>query len=333
MRRRAFITFIGGMVAAPALLWPRVARAQQPSTMRRVGIVMPCTKGDAEYENRVRALRQELARLGWTEGRNIQFDERWTTDNMDLVRANAASLLASKPDVVVATGGRVVPALMQISRSIPIVVPGASDPVGTGWVQSLARPGGNVTGFTFFELSMFGKVLEILKQIAPATARVGFIYNPDNPNTILFTRAFELATGPLSVEPVIVPIHGLADIDRAVASLADREKAGVFFPPDITIQALRQEIIALVGRYRLPAIYSDPVFPKIGGLAFYGADRTEMFRQAAGYVDRVLRGERPADLPFQQPTKYQLAINLKTAKTLGLDVPEKLLAIADEVIE
>jgi putative tryptophan/tyrosine transport system substrate-binding protein len=329
MKRRAFISLLGGA----AVVWTGSLSAQTTGRIRRVGIVMPYAEGDSEYKIRVQVLRQELARLGWSEGVNVQFDERWTTDDMDRVRANAASLLSSNPDVVVAIGGRVIPILMQITRSIPIVVPGAADPIGTRWVESLARPGGNVTGFTFFELSMFGKMLETLKHIAPVIARVAFIYNPDNPNTVVFQRAFEAAAGPLAVEPIVYTVHGLADISQVVASLAARQNAGVFFPPDITIQALRKEIIALVERHRVPAIYSDPVFPQIGGLAFYGADRVDMFRRAAGYVDRILRGEKPADLPFQQPTKYQFIINLKTAKTLGLELSPTVLALADEVIE
>jgi putative tryptophan/tyrosine transport system substrate-binding protein len=185
MRRREFIALIGGAAAA----WPLAARAQSAGRMRRVGIVMPYPKGDVEYESRAHALRQEIAKLGWTEGANVQFDERWTTDDMSRVWADAASLMASNPDVVVATGARVVPVLMQLSRSIPIVVPGVSDPVGVGWVQSLARPGGNITGFTALELSMFGKMLETLKQIAPAARRVAFIYNPDNTSAVFFRRA------------------------------------------------------------------------------------------------------------------------------------------------
>jgi putative tryptophan/tyrosine transport system substrate-binding protein len=330
VKRREFITLLGGAVAA----WPLAALAQQSaSRVRRIGILMPYARGDAEYEIRVRALREELGKLGWTEGANVQFDERWTGDNIDRVRADAASLLALTPDVVVAIGGRVVPILMRISRAIPIVVPGATDPVATGWVESLARPGGNVTGFAFSELSMFGKGLEMLKRIAPATSRVAFIYNPDNPNTAFLRRAFEAAAGALAIEPIAVPVHGLADIDRALASLADRQKAGAFFPPDVTIQALRGEVVALAGRYRVPAIYSDPAFPKIGGLAYYGADRIDMYRRAAGYVDRILRGEKPAELPFQQATKFQLLINLKTAKALGLELSPTVLALADEVIE
>jgi putative ABC transport system substrate-binding protein len=278
-------------------------------------------------------LRQELGRLGWTDGGNIQFDERWTTDNMDRVRAEAASLMASNPDAVVAIGGRVVPVLMQLSRSVPIVVAGAGDPIGIGWVASLARPGGNVTGFTMFELSMFGKTLETLKQIAPATVRVALVFNPENPNSVVYRRTLEEAAGPLAIEPVITPIHGIAELDRAIASLAERRGTGVFFLPDVTVNALRAEAIALAGRHRLPAIYADPIFVKSGGLAFYGADRVDLFRRAAGYVDRILRGEKPGDLPFQQPTKYQFVLNLKTARALGLELSPTVLALADEVIE
>jgi putative ABC transport system substrate-binding protein len=235
MRRREFITLVGG-----AASWPLAARAQQPERMRRVGIVMPYAKGDPEYAARVRALRQELAKLGWTEGTNVQFDERWTTDDVDRVHANAASLMASNPDVVVAAGGRVIPILMQLSRTIPIVLPATDDPLGTGWVESLARPGGNVTGFTSLELSMFGKILETLKQIAPTTTRVGLIYNPDNPTSVVFRRTTETFAGRLVVEPVDLPIHGFADLERAVASLADRPNSGVFFLPDVTVNALRR---------------------------------------------------------------------------------------------
>jgi putative ABC transport system substrate-binding protein len=321
---------LGGSTVA----WPLAARAQQQSgRARRVGIMMPYAEGDAEYQFRVRALRQELEKLGWMEGGNVQFDQRWTTDNMDRVRAEATSLLASKPDVVVAVGGRVIPVLLQVSRSIPIIVPGAADPVGIGWVESLARPGGNVTGFTFFELSVLGKMLETLKQVAPATVRVAFIYNPDNPNAVVFRHAFVDFAGRLAVEPVTIPIHDLADIDRALASVTEGKNTGVFFPPDITINALREQVVSLVAQRSIPAIYSETVFVKSGGLAFYGADRVDLFRRAAGYVDRILRGEKPGDLPFQQPTKYQLVINLKTAKALGLEVPATVLARADEVIE
>jgi putative tryptophan/tyrosine transport system substrate-binding protein len=197
----------------------------------------------------------------------------------------------------------------------------------------LARPGGNVTGFTVLELSMFGKTLEILKQIAPATTRIGLIYNSDNPNSAVFKRTIEPFASRLAVEPIDLPIRGLADIEWAVASLVDSANAGVVFLPDITVNALRAEVIPLVARHRMPAIYSEPMFVKSGGLAYYGADRLDLYRRAAGYIDRILRGEKPGELPFQQPTKYQLLINLNAAKALGLELSPTLLALADEVIE
>jgi putative tryptophan/tyrosine transport system substrate-binding protein len=328
IERRKFLASLGAVAA-----WPLAVRAQQSGRMRRIGIVMPFAKGDSEGEARIRAFKQELAKLGWTDGGNIQFDERWPADNMALVRSHAASLVASNPDIIVASGGRIVPVLMRLTRSIPIVLPGATDPVGVGWAQSLARPGGNVTGFTAFELAMLGKSLEIMKQIAPAVVRVALIYNPDNPNSVHYRRISEGASARLAIETVDHPIHGLADIDRAVASLADRGNSGIFFLPDITTNALRDDVVALVARRRVPAIYSDSFFVKIGGLAFYGPDRTDLFRRSAGYVDRILRGEKPGDLPFQQPTKYELMINRTAAKALGLELSPALLALADEVIE
>ena len=327
--RRELLVALGGAAA----VWPLAAQAQQDERVRRVGIVMPYPRGDSENEARVRAFKQELAKLGWTDGGNIRFDERWTTDDMSRVWAEAASLMASNPDVVVATGGRVVPVLMQLSRSIPIVLPGVSDPVGVGWVQSLAHPGGNVTGFTSLELSTLGKSLEILKQIAPAVVRVALIYNPDNPNSVHYRRISEAASAPLAIEAIDHPIHGLADIDRAVTNLADRGNSGIFFLPDLTTNALRDDVVGLVARRRVPAIYSEPFFVKLGGPAFYGADRLEGFRRSAGYVDRILRGEKPGDLPFQQPTKYELILNRTAAKALGLELSPALLALADEVIE
>jgi len=328
MKRREFITLLGGVAA-----WPLAARAQQGERIRRIGILTPYPKGDPEMGIRVRAFREELGKLGWTDGANVQFDERWTADHMDRVWAEAASLIASNPDAILATGGRVIPVLVQLSRSIPIVIPGASDPLGVGWATSLARPGRNITGFTSFEVSIYGKTLALLKQIAPAITHVAFIYNPDNPNTVIYKRTVEDAAGPLAVESIAVPIHEFADIDRAVAALADRQNSGVLFPGDLTTIALRDEIVALIARQRLPAIYSDPAFMRAGGLAFYGPDRIDLYRRSAGYVDRILRGEKAGDLPFQQPTKYQFIINIKAAKALGLELSPTLLALADEVIE
>jgi len=328
MNRREIIAALGGAAA-----WPIAARAQQRERVRRVAIVMPYAKGDSEHEARVRAFKQELAKLGWTDGGNIRFDEHWTTDNMDIVRTHAADVVASNPDIIVTIGGRVVPVFMRLTRFIPVVLPYGSDPVGVGYAQSLAHPGGNVTGFTSFELSMLGKSLEILKQIAPAIVRVALIYNPDNPNTAYYRRIAHAASAPLALEVIDLPIHTLADIDRAVTNLADRGNSGIFFLPDLTTNALRDDVVGLVGRRRVPAIYSEPFFVKLGGLVFYGPDRMEGFRGAAGYVDRILRGEKPGDLPFQQPTKYEFMINRTAAKALGLELSPTLLALADEVIE
>ena len=328
MKRRSFITLLGGAAA-----WPLAARAQQTERVRRIGILMPYPPTDAENRSRVEALRQELQRLGWRPGANIEFDERWTTNNMDLIRANAANLVELKPDVIVASGGRVIPVLLQITREIPIVVPGTVDPIATGWVKSLARPGGNITGFTLMEFSIFGKLLDLLKQLAPDTVRVGLVFNPDNPSSLMFRREIATFAGRLGIEPVVFPIHGLADIDRAIATLAERPNSAVFFLPDITVLAMAEQVVELVRERRLLTIYTDLIYVRRGGLAFYGVDRKDLYRRTAGYVDRILHGENPADLPFQQPTKYQFVINLKAATALGLEVPPTLLATADEVIE
>ena len=322
------MSLLGGAVAA----WPFAAHAQRGERVRRIGVLIGVAD-DAETKAWVATFRKRLDELGWQVGRNVDIDERWTAGNMDQLRSDAASLMASNPDVVIASGGRVIPILMRQSRSIPIVVPGGTDPVGVGWAQSLAHHGGNVTGFTAFELPMLGKSLEILKQIAPAIVRVALIYNPDNPNSAYYRRISESTSAPLAIEVIDFPIHGLPDIDRAVASLADRGNSGIFFLPDLTTNALRDDVVGLVGRRRVPAIYSEPFFVKLGGLAFYGPDRMEGFRGAASYVDRILRGAKPGELPFQQPTKYELMINGTAAKALGLELSPALLALADEVIE
>jgi putative tryptophan/tyrosine transport system substrate-binding protein len=329
MQRREFLGVLGGAAAT----WPLAAQAQQADRVRRVGILMPYPPSDNVWQSRVGALRQELQRLGWTRGGNIEFDERWTTDNMDLVRTNAANLVELKPDVIVAFGGRVIPVLMQLTRTIPIIIPGTGDAVGHGYIENLARPGGNVTGFATMEFSVIGKILETLKQIAPRTSRIAMIYNPDNPNAINFRRLFESSALSLSFQPIIAPIHSIADIERAIKALAEQPNGGVFFPPDLTTTALRDQVTAIVARVGVPAIYTDRIFVNSGGLASYDSDRTDVFRRTASYVDRVLRGEKPGDLPFQQPTKYQLTINLRTAKALGVTIAPSLLDTADEVIE
>jgi len=332
MRRRDFGRLIGCSGAAVLML--RVARAQEVSNRKRlIGIVSPYADNDTEYRAHVDALRAELQKLGWREGANIHFDERWTTDDMDRIRSNSAELVAAHPDALVAVGGRVVPILMKLTSSIPIVVPGSGDPVGAGWVQSLARPGGNVTGFGAFELSVLGKMLEVLTQIAPATRRVAILYNPANPSAKAYRATFEKAAPRLGLEPMVGAVQDLAAVDAALSTLSQQPATGIFIAPDITLQALREDVVRLIAQNRLPAIYPQAAYVRSGGLACYGADRIDLWRRAAEYVDRILRGEKAGDLPFQQPTKYQLIINLKTARTLGLDVPLGLQARADEVIE
>jgi putative tryptophan/tyrosine transport system substrate-binding protein len=327
MRRREFIAGLG------AAAWPLAVRAQQAPRLRRVGILMPYPPNDTLWQSRVGALRQELQRLGWTRGDNIEFDERWTTDNMDLVRANATNLVELKPDAIVAVGARVIPVLMQLTRTVPIIIPGASDAVGLGYIESLARPGANITGFANMEPSIIGKILETLKQVAPAMSRVAMIYNPDNLLAAHFLPLFESFASKLSLQPIIAPIHNLADIEREIEALAKQPNSGVLFLPDVTLFTLRVQLTSIVVRHHLPAVYADRIFVASGGLLSYDADRTDTFRRTASYVDRVLRGEKPGELPYQQPTKYQLTINLKTAKALGITIPETLLATADEVIQ
>ena len=293
---------------------------------------MPFPQREPFIQN-VREFREGLSKLGWSEGGNVQFDERWSTDNMDVVRADAANLVELKPNIILITGDRVIPVLMKLTSSIPIVVVGTSDPIASGAAESLARPGHNVTGFSLIEFSMFGKMLEILKQIAPGTSRVGMMYNPDNPVGVTYRRWFGSSAGQLGVQPIDLPIHDAADIERAITGMAEQPDGGIFLPPDLTTSIHRTEVVNQMARHRLPAISSNPSLFESGGLVYYGPDIPEIFREAAGYADRILRGEKPGDLPFQQPTTYRLRINLKTARELGLTVPTTLLAQADEVIE
>jgi putative ABC transport system substrate-binding protein len=330
MKRREFITLLGGAAAA----WPLTVHAQQGDRVRRIGILMPFPPTNAEAQARVRAFREELRKRGWATGVNAQFDERWTGDNMDFIRSAATNLVELNPDVILAQGARVVPILMELTRSIPIVAASGSEPIiERGYAESLARPGGNVTGFTTTEVSVIGKMLQTLKEIAPNVAHVSMIYNPDSPAGALFVRSLESAAGPLGVKPIIAHIHNLGDIERAVAAAAAQPDGGMFVPLDVTMNAFMEQTIATIARHRLPAVYSERVFVTSGGLVSYGTDRVEQYRRAASYVDRILRGEKAGDLPFQQPTKYELVINLKTAKTLGLTIPPPLLFTADEVIE
>ncbi len=327
MRRREFISALGS-----AATWPVLARAQQRGRMRQVAILLPYPESDVNAQARVRILREELAKLGWVEGADVHFDVRLTTDNMDVVRATAANLVGSNPDVIACSGDRVLAVLRDMTRSIPIVAV-ASELVGSGFVDSLARPAGNVTGFSAIEFTVIGKMLETLKLIAPSVSRVGLIYNPDNPIGAIYVRTFKTVAAQLAIEPIDDPVHNVAEIELAIARLAEHPNSGLVAAPDVTIMALAKQVTSLAAQYRVPAFYHLSMFTAEGGLASYGSDLTELVRRQAAYVHRILRGEKPSDLPIQQPTGYQLIINLKTAKALGLTIPETLLATADDVIQ
>jgi putative ABC transport system substrate-binding protein len=302
--------------------------------MRRVGVLMAWLDIDQEIQARVAAFRQELGKLGWSEGVNLQIEERFGGDDMDHLRAQATELIEFKVDAILVGGRRAVAVLRQQTRSVPIVLAGISDPAGQGLVASLARPGGNITGFSMFEFSVIGKMLEMLKQTAPGIAGTALIYNPDNPATDLFVLpAFERAASELGVRPAGFAVHDAAEIERAIEASTRLPNGSLFFPPDVTVAIHRELITTLVARHRLPAVYSDPVLVRSGGLMSYSPDRVDIFRRAASYVDRILRGEKPGDLPVQQPVKFELVVNLRAAKALGLTVPDKLLVAADEVIE
>jgi putative ABC transport system substrate-binding protein len=329
IRRREFITLLGGAAAA----WPLAARAQQPEQVRKLGMLMPYHEHDADIRARVAVFRQELRKLGWTEGSNLRIDERWSADDMGRIRDYAAELVNLNPDVILVTGRRAVPLVQQQTRSIPVVFVGISDPVASGLVASLARPGGNLTGFSQIEFSLIEKLVEGLRELAPGIARLALISNPDNPATIFYARSFEAAATSLAIRPVIFPVHEPAEIERAIETFAREANGGVVFPPDLTILIHRKLVVSLAAKYRLPAVYTNRAYVADGGLMSYGVEVLDLYRRAASYVDRILRGEKPSELPVQQPTKYELVINLKTAKALGLDVPPMLLARADEVIE
>src|SRR6266436_3114463 len=330
MRRREFIMLLGGSVAA----WPLVARAQQPDRMRHIGVLMGTAADDSESQARAAAFAQGLAQLGWADGRNVQIDTRWATTNADDMRRHAAELVALAPDVILAaTGTLTVAPLLQATRTVPIVFVLVIDPVGAGFVASLARPGGNATGFTIFEYGMSGKWLELLKEIAPRLTRAAVLRDPTIASGIGQFAAVQTVAPSLGVELSPVDVRDAAEIERAITAFARSGNGGLIVTGSALATRHRNLIITLAARQKLPAIYSGRWFVTDGGLLSYGPDYVAQFRQAAGYVDRILKGEKPADLPVQAPTKYHLVINLKTAKALGLEVPPTLLARADEVIE
>jgi putative ABC transport system substrate-binding protein len=328
MQRRKFITLLGGAVA-----WPLAARAQQGERVRRIGVLNPAVADDAVFQARIGAFQQELALLGWSIGRNVRIDIRWATTNAAEIRRQAAELVALAPDVILAAGDSTLPPLLQATRTVPIVFAVVTDPVGAGYVDSLARPGGNVTGFMNFEFGQSGKWLDLLKEIAPTVKRVAVLRDPVNPAQIAQFGAIQAVAPSLSLEVIPVNMRDAAEIEQSVKTFARSPNGGLVVAASGTAVRYRDLIITLAARNKLPAVYWERFFVAAGGLISYGADLIDNYRRAAGYADRILKGEKPADLPVQAPTKYETVINLKTAKALGLAVPQSLVARADEVFE
>jgi putative tryptophan/tyrosine transport system substrate-binding protein len=329
MRRREVIAFLGSSLAG----WPLAARSQQGERVRRVGVLVPGAADDPEWQARGGAFQQALALLGWTIGRNVRIDTRSATPDAAEIRRHAAELVALAPDVILAGGPSSVAALQQASRSVPIVFTLGVDPVGAGVVDSLARPGGNVTGFVALEFSFAGKWLELLKQIAPGVTRVAVLRDASQALATSMFAVMQAVAPSLGVEVIPVNMRNAGEIEQSVKTFARSPNGGLIPVSSSTAVRHRELILTLAARHKLPAVYWERFFVAAGGLMSYGPDLVEQFQQAAGYVDRILKGEKPADLPVQAPTKYELVINLKTAKALGLDVPTTLLARADEVIE
>jgi putative tryptophan/tyrosine transport system substrate-binding protein len=329
MRRREFITLLGGAAVA----WPLAARAQQGGRMRRIGVFLPSAADDPETLSRVTALSQGLQELGWTDGRNIRIEFRFGAANAEQYSKIAAELIALAPDVVVALGTLIVGALRRTTRTVPIVFVNVTDPVGGGIVESLARPGANVTGFAAPEYGTSGKSLDLLKQIAPRLTRVAVTRDPANTAGTAQFAVIQAVAPSLGMEARPFDVRDASEIEGAVAAFARQPNGGLIVIQSALAQLHRKLIISLAARHRLPAAYPASFYVRDGGLISYGPDETDPLRRAAGYVDRILKGEKPADLPVQAPSKYELAINLKTAKALGLTVPPNLLATADEVVE
>jgi putative ABC transport system substrate-binding protein len=328
MRRRGFITLLGGAAA-----WPLAAQAQQGERMRRIGVLMSLAANDAQGQARLAAFLHGLQQLGWIDGRNVRIDTRWGAGDADQTRRYAAELVALAPDVILATGSPPVAALQQATRSAAIVFADVGDPVGQGFVETLARPGGNTTGFMLFEYAMGGKWLELLKEIVPGVTRVAVLR--DTASTVAGGQlgAIQAAAAALGVEPSPLGMRDAGEVERSISRFARSANGGLIVAASTLAFVHRASIIALAARHRLPAVYFGRDFVAGGGLIAYGPNQIDPCRRAAGYVDRILKGEKPDDLPVQAPTKYELIINLKTARALAITVPDKLLALADEVIE
>jgi putative ABC transport system substrate-binding protein len=328
MRRREFITLIGGAGA-----WPLVARAQQADRSRRIGVLTASVASDPDAQARHAALLQGLQQLGWTDGRNVRIEARWAAGNAADLQKHVAELVALAPDVIVASGSASVAPLLQATRTVPVVFVIVPDPVGSGYVTSLARPGGNATGFMMFEYNLSAKWLELLKEIAPAVARAAVLRDPAITAGIGQFAVIQSVAPSVGIDVSAVNLGDVAEIERAIADFAREPNGGLILTASALGTIHRDLIVALAARYKLPAVYVSRYYVAGGGLISYGPDFVDQFRRAAGYVDRILKGEKAADLPVQAPTKYELVINLRTAKALGLTVPPSLLARADEVIE
>jgi putative ABC transport system substrate-binding protein len=329
MRRRDFITLLGGAAVA----WPRTARAQQPERMRRIGVLLPQAADDRVGQARLAAFLQGLQQLGWTDGRNVRIDTRWGAGDADRIRRDAAELVALAPDVILTSGASTLGPLLQATRTVPIVFANVTDPVGAGFIDSLARPGGNVTGFTQFEYGISAKWLELLKQIAPGVTRVAVLRDPAIPSGIGQFGAIQSVAPSFGVELSPVNVRDATEIERAIAAFARSSNGGLIVTGSGLASVRRELIIMLAARHKLPAVYYERLFVAAGGLISYGPNFVDQYRRAASYVDRILKGEKPADLPAQAPTRYETVLNLKTATMLGLTVPPTLLSTADEVIE
>jgi putative ABC transport system substrate-binding protein len=329
LKRRDFMTLLGGM-AAP-ILWPITAGAQQAKAVRRIGVLMAYAENDAEAQSRVAAFRSELARLGWLEGKNLMLDIRWSTADVDKIGSDAQALVNAKPDLALSSNSPTTVALLKQTHSIPIIFATVVDPVKSGFVASIARPGGNVTGFTNIEGSIAGKWLELVKRIAPAIDRVAFLYNPATaPFADIYLKSFEAAAMPLKVSAIAAPVKDPGEIETVIAANAP---GGLMVMPGPFFANHSEQVIALAARHRMPAIYPFRYYAEQGGLMAYGSDQADNYRQAAAYADRILKGASPAELPVVQPTKFELVVNLRAAKQLGLAPPPTMLAEADQVIE
>jgi putative tryptophan/tyrosine transport system substrate-binding protein len=328
MRRRQVIALLGGLAAA----WPLAARAQ--TAVRRIGVLMAYAESDREAQALVAAFRDGLQKAGWTEGHNIRIDLRWAASDVEAMQQFAKELVALQPDLILSQTTPTTAALLQQTRTIPIVFATVADPVGSGFVASFPQPGGNVTGFNVSEPTLAGKFVELLKEIAPRVARVAILFNPSTaPYAEIYLNPYKAAAASLGVEAITAPVHDRSELESVVAAQARTPNSGLIVMPDGFMNVHRAEVTSLAARYRLPAVYPYRFFAELGGLLSYGPDQTDNFRRAATYVDRILKGAKPSELPVQAPVKFEMTINLKTAKALGLTIPETFLQRADEVIE